>query len=226
MKKESPILFSTVMVQAILADRKTQTRRIVKPQPDPDSDGIGYRPIPPCLHWEEQYQEVWKPWLWETSEGESIAKFCPYGEEGDLLWVRETWCWDWKDYPERAEKYYFYKASTADNCLASGEKWKPSIHMPKEACRIWLEVTDVRAERLQDISEADAIAEGVWLDGTVFPNAYTVYSMPHWKAAKECYRDLWEIINGRETWQANPFCWVISFKVLSLTGRPASLPPL
>lgn len=88
--KHIPILFSTPMVQAILDGRKIMTRRIVKPQPDPEGDGIDYMPLAPSLYWEEYYNEEWKPFHWETSEGESIASFCPYGQPGDVLYVRET----------------------------------------------------------------------------------------------------------------------------------------
>lgn len=135
---------------------------------------------------------------------------CPYGQPGDVLWVRESF------YPA-TNTPFIYKADgwVGDNT------WKPSIHMPKDAARIWLKLTDVKVERLQDIAEADAIAEGIEIidqegqkvyrryDGyyTVTPSAYVSY----WS--------LWASINGEESWLANPWVWVLSFEVLSTTGR-------
>ena len=140
--KERPILFSTEMVKAILQGRKTQTRRIVKPQP-----------IGKVTYFKG---EIW------TDEPDVITSRtikCPYGQPNDRLWVRETWA-----------RESFPNGTTARSVetlyLANGDKavrWKPSIHMPKAAARIWLEVVSVRVERLNDISEKDAIAEGIEL---------------------------------------------------------------
>lgn len=150
MKKEIPILFSTDMVQAILDGRKTMTRLAIKPQPDQEGS-VSFMANPP-LDW----QGEWYPWKWETSEGESISKHCPYGQPGDILWVRESWNMGTKkelapddqwmqrnDGIPKGEWVWVYRAGTVRNNHPEhpewGKKlWKPSIHMPKSACRIWL----------------------------------------------------------------------------------------
>jgi hypothetical protein len=186
MKKEHPILFSTPMVQAILEGRKTQTRRILKPKPIANE-------IVESNQW-KRYTHVSRkeiianPGFYEIK---SVHK-CPYGETGDLLWVRET-------FTEWPKGEFQFRASTR-----SGDelgKWKPSIHMPKVAARIWLEITEVKVERLQDISYADAKAEGV--------------ELPH------NFYELWVKINGYESWMTNPWVWVVKFKVLTTTGKPS-----
>ena len=156
-----PILFSTNMIQAILAGNKTQTRRILKPQPGADTD-VSYMPNEP-LNWKGE----WFEYKWETEEGETICKHPKYNV-GDVLWVRETFAeWENGGYAYKAdgfiERYGAWERDTPKKFhdVERVEKWKPSIFMPKDACRIFLEVTSVRAERLQDISEDDAIAEGI-----------------------------------------------------------------
>jgi hypothetical protein len=123
-----PILFNTQMVQAILAGDKTQTRRVVKPQPPDEVAAL----------------------FGSFSYGKPVFQRTPKYQVGDILWVRETWC-EWFD-------TYGYKA---DNCDYGNSKWRPSIHMPREAARLFLLVTDVRAERLCDISYEDIAAEGI-----------------------------------------------------------------
>lgn len=191
--KIRPILFSTEMVHALLAGRKTQTRRIVKPQP----------PAPECSY-------------------SALLKKCPYGQPGDLLWVRETWAWDGQtSFTDlQAIGNFWYKA---DDTGYSPAKWKPSIFMPKEAARIFLRITDVRVERLQDISEEDAKAEGAQ------PSSHRCGGFGYYEAggdvhececqgfienspAIEGYKWLWESINGAGSWGANPWVWVISFE--------------
>jgi len=226
MRKQIPILFSTPMVQAILAGRKTQTRRVIKPQPD--ENGVSYMKNPP-LNWEIIYKESWKPYKWDTDEGESIAKECPFGDPGDLLWVRETMDQDF----ENGVTYIADNSSwdsPPDYCYRSGNCKVPPIHMPKAAARIWLEVTNVRAERLQDISEEDAKAEGVerWTEERMRskPTHYKVYCdlySPNDPAmyssdAVHSFETLWHLIHGLESWEANPWVWVVEFKVLSTTG--------
>lgn len=188
------------MVRAILEGRKTMTRRIVKPQPH-------------IHHWEifKSYKQtvsvldttsgpVYQFNDWNSEKGLShdrnIEVKCPYGQVGDILWVRETWT---KLKHEDGLKYH-YKSDyeTRRNNIT----WKPSIHMPKEACRIRLEITNVRVERLKDISEEDAKAEGVQFN----PQA------PASITNKGSFAKLWQSINGQESWDMNPWVWVIEFK--------------
>ena len=212
--KEHPILFSTPMVQAIIAGRKTVTRRIVKlkhlPQKDiasihPDGSGLGW------VAWAGK--PVGAEFTRQAYPGNDGFK-CPYGEPGDILWVREThapWGYD-NSYAYKAdgfiERYGAWERDTPNGIsdIERIEKWTPSIFMPKEACRIWLEITQIRVERLQDISREDALAEGVLNCPIVGPIGN--------------YEFLWEKINGEKSWNDNPFVWVISFQVLSTTGKP------
>jgi hypothetical protein len=184
-KKERPILFSTPMVQAILEGRKTMTRRVMKLQP---GDGEHYE----CLGGNE--------WAYMSVGGMSGPYTCPYGNVGDILWVRETFFND-ADFGEPPA--YVYKADNEDYPRGSSV-WKPSIFMPKEAARIWLEIVDVKVERLQDISRGDAMSEGC-----PFPNMAKETSPCAW------FSKLWQKINGEESWNENPFVWCISFKVIS-----------
>jgi hypothetical protein len=210
-----PILFSTEMVRAILDGRKTQTRRLVKLKHlkmeevgaiHPDGSGKGWI--------------AWSPGKGITAEltqsvypgNEGFA--CPYGQVGDVLWVREAFysVAPEYDYALSTEKPIYpgetwYKADDP----AKGP-WKPGIHMPKSACRIFLEITDRRIERVQDISEEDAVCEGVWLDHSVSPTGYTVYGMPHWPTAREAFKVLWSGINGEPSWEQSPWIWCITFK--------------
>lgn len=136
-----------------------------------------------------------------------------------MLWVRETWAWDGQtSFTDlQAIGNFWYKA---DDTGYSPARWKPSIFMPKEAARIFLRITDVRVERLQDISEEDAKAEGVKLAGVEWnPNGYFDYMLPKSRlnqriltTAKRSYQSLWESINGAGSWEANPWVWVISFE--------------
>lgn len=202
-----PILFSTPMVQAILAGRKTMTRRIIKPQP---SDGISYMKNPP-LNWEQAYNEDWKPWKMETENGESIAIESPY-QPGDVLYVRET------HYCHKDDKsVIIFEDQNNDERFSHLWRKRPSIHMPKAAARIFLKVTAVRAERLCDISEADAIAEGVesWRNFLFQDTRYKDYEFPK---TSECrspissFRSLWNVINGPESWDENPWVFAYTFE--------------
>ncbi len=208
-RKERPILFSGPMIRAILDGRKTQTRRVVKPQPPAD------HPFPqPCVNdgywWNDSKDDHDDVSFWPTY---STCLPCPYGKPGDRLWVREAWA----VVPHVTDNGPKHRAKgdgtgvtwRADwNANPSGFKWKPSIHMPRWASRITLEITGVRVERLGDISEADAIAEGCG-----------VYSEGEWLNHVECgitrvqrFHELWESINGPESWAANPWVWVIEFQ--------------
>jgi len=219
-----PILFSTEMVQAILDGRKTQTRRVVK------SNGV--------IHTARKI--VFEDENWQGESGRKIK--CPYGQPGDVLWVRETFYafGHWIEVDE-------VKKSFVDETIIHGLQYKyeddqpkkiqkkrlvgvcawykrPSIHMPKEACRLFLKVISCSVERLQDISHEDAVAEGIeYIDiEEPFTMGYKLYGkhrIPDLLGRKavtgtsiESYQTLWESINGRESWDSNPWVWVIEFE--------------
>jgi hypothetical protein len=198
--KERPILFSAPMVRAILAGQKTQTRRALTPDLFISSGGAVVR---------------------MASAGPATTGIreahCPYWRQpGDRLWVREAWAWSGDgaipafDRVRKGEVWF-----RADPERTSpGIRWRPSIHMPRWASRITLEVTGVRVERLQDISEADAQAEGVtpkWEPGCSgrLMEALGGFSF---RPAASAYADLWEQINGPGSWDANPWVWVVEFR--------------
>ena len=205
--KERPILFSGSMVRAILEGRKLVTRRVVKPQPQMVTD-----------------QSI-KPWEGDASALhrllEQSGKRCPYGQPGERLWVREAWAIDMLAAHSTVDGYHSmyalqYRADDAEREInvAPGEPdpylalydsqrgdWRPSIHMPRWASRILLEVTAVRVERLQDINRGDAMAEGC-----PFPNMAAGPDPRQW------FAELWQEINGAESWGANPWVWVVEFK--------------
>ena len=203
--REIPILFSTAMVQAILAGRKSITRRmqgLEKINEKPNNYAYkGIHPDNPSVHiFARLFLGVWV---------ETIYIKCPYGQHGDVLWVRESF---YEPLFEGLNGKYYYKA---DLVPAGWDfKWKPSIHMPKEAARIWLKVVNVRVERLHEITEQDAIAEGVETLGL-----YPGYSV----SSRGKFEGLWNHINGTESWDANPWVWVVEFEVLSTTGRPCNI---
>lgn len=235
--KERPILFSGEMVRAILEGRKTQTRRIVKFKQcgmlstEFCSEGFD------VYRFDHQYSKLV---MSETMP-------CPYGQPGDRLWVRETWqavhfekdfetgiCDDWyhaRHIPKLSNDGYWKVCYEADGTWPKdrderGFPFRPSIHMPRWASRITLEITNIRVERLQDISEEDALAEGVtgWTepgqvkipvglgtqhgrqmqDGNIRVKQSPIYQ----------FQDLWESINGPGSWEKNPWVWVINFKVV------------
>lgn len=209
--KERPILFSGAMVRALLAGTKTQTRRVL-----PTMVTLG-RTEYPGKRAKDGYSRV--NWL-DTPEGiEAAVRECKYGQPGDRLWVRESWAPGdlmvfnaEKDDPEtilyradRAALHWDGKAmrTPMDTYAFNWDsvRWKPSIHMPRWASRITLEVTDVRVERLNDCSRGDAMAEGC-----PFPN------MADGPDPRQWYAELWEQINGPGSWQANPWVWVLSFR--------------
>jgi hypothetical protein len=190
MMKERPILFSAPMVRAILAGQKTQTRRAAKPVRHPD---LGNTYDPGALVLEHEPQHV-------------IDRACPYGQPGDRLWVRETWQHANSPHgPYEPGCTCFYRAGEKSP-EGKYRTWIPSIHMPRAASRINLEVMHVRVEKLQDISEADAIAEGA-------PGGHgSIPGYPYAATSHEHYRHIWESINGRGSWEKNPWVWVVEFK--------------
>lgn len=204
---ERPILFSAPMVRAILEGRKTQTRPIIKPQP---------------RGWNQE-QGNGNLWLWcvagDMDYSEEIA--CPYGRPGDMLWVRES---GWER-PERSPRMlregadtwppYIYSADDhdAEQLRAWGWRRRPSIHMPRWASRITLRLTAVRAQRLQDIDDADARAEGV-----TFPSREATFYEGKWVAD---YADVWDRVNKRRSgcaWADNPWVWALTFEVVAPAG--------
>lgn len=186
--KERPILFSAPMVRALLAGTKTQTRRVAKNLPHESEYEPGLFSM----------MVVRDGKLMEATGGVGMLKpLCPYGQPGDRLWVRETWT-EW-------EGTFLYRADF-EGCEVAW-KWTPSIHMPRKSSRITLEVTAVRVERLQDISEEDAKAEGAGGE------RYIGQGFDHC-VHREAYRTLWNDINGPGSWDANPWVWVVEFKFI------------
>lgn len=207
--KERPMMFNAEMVRAVLDGRKTQTRRIMKNQPCESVVGGAV-----------SVRNVGGGYQWFADDGDSCVFHCPIGAVGDRIWVRETF----GDCGERL----VYRADTYDGAHCKVKRWTPSIHMPRWASRITLEITGVRVERLNDISHEDAGREGihteVW-DQTVVARNYAAEdeffqfwseSMPHYVEMNELFRasfhSLWQSIYGEESWQANPWVWVIEFK--------------
>ncbi len=209
--KERPILFSALMVNAILEGRKIQTRRMLKVQPPLTDKNI----MP--LYTMEPEPKVTEVTMHEVMDNgmpfpSSLSRHnCPYGKIGDRLWVRETFrlfdsdeC-PHSDFPCGCPSWGtpLYRAS--HDCL-DGEKWTPSIHMPRSASRILLEITNVHVEQLQDISESDCLKEGV--------------GSPILRDCKKPkFMQLWESINGTGSWNKNPWVWVIDFKLAKVGGR-------
>lgn len=191
--KERPILFSAPMVRAILEDRKTVTRRPVKGT---------------ALKWLEEFVPEF---VVHSANG-----LCPYGKLGDRLWVRESfWGCDLPGYGDQPCVVYDDEWHGKEYKPAEARPWArkfgriPSIHMPREASRILLEITAVRVERLQDISRSDIRAEGLQCppelaSDDIFPNYRDWYPA--------AWRELWESINGADSWNANPWVWVVEFK--------------
>ncbi|RMR88856.1 hypothetical protein [Pseudomonas coronafaciens] len=210
--KERPILFSAPMVRAILSGQKTVTRRVTKVQPRSDADIGSYGKGQPFI----RSPDVTKP-----------NPECPYGRPGDRLWVRETWYCDHFEVmrgpylkPDDLDIGKALNDGTlvyAADGLAPYEQeqptWKPSIHMPRWASRILLEITDVRVERLQEISLAQVQREGCevrqfWLFGANNEEAQ--------KIGASVFSGLWSSINGAESWNANPWVWVVEFRRVTL----------
>ncbi len=195
---EKPILFSAPMVQAIFAGTKTQTRRVIKPQPDRIHDGEPYWYIGGYRAYQVRgTKDVLR-------KGTHSSLDCPYGEVGGLLWVRETWA-KHKHFEERptvGPGLVIYAADGKESRPVA--RWRPSIHMPRWASRIMLEITGVKVERVQDITEHDARAEGVEAKTDAF-NAETY----RWR-----FMLLWDALNKKRGfgWDKNLWVWCISFR--------------
>ena len=207
--KERPIVFSGEMVKAILAGEKTQTRRIVKPQPLEAGFGISAEVHPYCTGtaWPLAYYER-RAGVWNSSK----PLICPFGQAGNVLWVREV------TFSDGAELYYLADGDCCTQipecqCWDVGKpKIKPSIFMLKKFCRIRLKITNIRIERLQDISEDDAKAEGVTpFEGDCgYPDSFGCECC---YTATMMFENVWQRINGKKyPWEANPWVWVIEFE--------------
>lgn len=195
-----PIIFSKPMVLAIMDDRKSVTRR---------TRGLDKINHSPDLYY-FQFQEHNKAYF-STPSGDTITIKCPYGQPGDFLWVRET-------FQIVPPNMVFFKADPENN---ADHHWKPSIHMPKQAARIILQVEDIRLERLHDITEGGAFAEGVELiTNNSAENTKVFMSSASYISS---FKILWNKIKGAGSWEANPWVWVIAFKPISKTGWPVYL---
>ena len=222
--KERPILFSGPMVRAILQGRKTQMRRVVKPQPFM---------LLSAAEWHSRAMSGIDPYGCRPMGShvlEEMGATCPHGIVGDRLWVREAWTPDhaafYPNFPivYRADRGYEYERNDRGEVYSPEQKawypyrWRPSIHMPRWASRLTLEITGVRVERLQQISDADVDAEGMDLDGE-HSQWFNEGEHQHIAGApmsgeRYAFMRLWSSINGPESWSANPWVWVIEFKRL------------
>jgi hypothetical protein len=210
--KERPILFSAPMVRALLAGTKTQTRRIVKPQPP--ANACYWKEVSAGQWLSRDYGQQWK---------------CPYGVAGDRLWVKETWAAQNlklrtvkpSEIPE--DSRINYAAGHCADDLDGLGPWRPSLFMMRWMSRITLEIVSVRVERLHEITEADAKAEGVTIqsDAAVAARIAKQYDngIPEdrqlneaWSPSTMEYWALWEKINGAASWALNPWVWVVEFR--------------
>jgi len=208
MHKERPILFSAPMVRALLDGSKTQTRRALKVR----CQEIGERDDGSRWPWSEHPDNAGDHW-----------HACPYGQPGDRLWVRETFSdiYGAGGDEVRRKQEVMYRANGETDPYVIGGRWTPSIHMPRWASRILLEIVSVRVERLQEISADDCRAEGVeshevrqfMLYGASPAERAAIYR----DAAVGPYRGLWERINGGGSWDVNPWVWVVEFKRVAAT---------
>lgn len=222
---EHPILFTGEMVRAILAGTKTQTRRVARPQPSFAYSGTarvvyGPHPFSPSAfvgtpaegRVDGTDRDGWLAEDWcgnVVGASEADALRCPYGVPGDTLWARETWAAvpahdDTKPSEiDRCREPLWYRATDESNMRG---RWRPSIHMPRWASRLSLRVTDVRVERVQDISEEDARAEGCSTMTQLAP-------FPALNSYVAGFQRLWDTINAKRgySWASNPWVWVVSF---------------
>ena len=225
--RELPILFNGEMVRAIREGRKTQTRRVIKPQLESQ-----------LIFCEQLGFSAWEDPGLNLDEGRQ--RCCPFGVVGDRLWVRETWGSLEADHPRcqngrkpQEGDTIVYRANPADDYQWGAGKpsqgsfvWRPSIHMPRWASRLAPVVTDVRVQRVQEISEEDALAEGVmceFYDGSEpISSCYWDYESKMWSGAfpkgeeaRGSFRTLWDSINKKRNfgWEVNPTVWAVTFKV-------------
>lgn len=215
--KERPIIFNDAMVRAIIEGKKTQTRRIIKsPAKNMQAMGHGvitYREPGDKWYGDHVYSMRNRRGVWEDFTKEQFIAKCPFGQPGDRLWVRETFATGLCT-PDTMAYRATHKQSDLEEGWFEPIKWTPSIHMPRWAARIILEITGVRVERLNDISNDDALAEGMD-DGT----SEAALATGWFEKPRRAFRRLWEQIYGQESWDANPWVWVIEFKLAARDGK-------
>ncbi|WP_410752574.1 hypothetical protein [Citrobacter youngae] len=227
---ERGMIFNGEMVRAILDGRKTQTRRIMAIQPEHSE--LGLRRVIDSKNGRDNGKYFWSQSDACGLKARSKVFGCPYGEVGDRIWVRETFqgplvseelLEEYRAHPEKFEtpQYCEYSADGGakpeycdlDDNLRHG--WRPSIHMPRWASRITLEITDVRVERLNAISEEDARAEGIIDGGCLNCGEPEPCGCANPEPdATDAFAYLWQSIYGQENWNANPWVWVIEFKCI------------
>ncbi|MEM6161000.1 hypothetical protein AAH446_10695 [Erwinia sp. P6884] len=215
--KERPILFSDQRVRALLSGQQSQTRRIMKSQPF----GPGQDNHEGCYGIDVLSNNLQGN---RVRGMENLSYHCPFGQPGDRLWVRETWRGpviapdDMADYERspadfKHSRYCQYRADTSQFATAEDEDgqfgWQAGIHMPRWASRIDLLITGIRAEKIQDISDDDVIAEGVQTDSHFLNNFFTMHSEA--VSSKDAYRKQWALQYGGTSWEVNPWVWVIDF---------------
>lgn len=221
--REIPILMSTPMVIATIEGNKTETRRtsgldVINEKPNnwvfglyhaqwTDKKGFPRDNISVRFNHKKNKRKNDKNIKWIK---------CPYGTVGDVLWVRETFL-------PLAFGGYAYKASPETLVYITNEKFKPCIHMPKDAARIWLKIKSIGVERLHDIKENDAKLEGVEKNRDGSWHDYLEPDRLFQDDARASFISLWMKINGPKSWGKNPWLWVIKYEVLSTTGKPNNL---
>ncbi|PHJ65032.1 hypothetical protein VF04_04415 [Nostoc linckia z7] len=222
--KERPLLFNGDMVCAILQGSKSETRRLRS------LDYINKAPdnffLEALILEKPKKDLVTVAKFKNLTTGELVDIPCPYGQPGDLLWVRETW----RQAPSDDAVCFAYKADMSYKCspsvpeleklVAVNGAWKPSIHMPKQAARIWLEILNIRVEKLWDINQISATREGVekvFRDASYNQPARELYKDYHsgafvYTRPRTSFQSLWESVNGANSWAIDPWIWVVEFK--------------
>lgn len=209
-RKLIPMLFSTEMARANMEGRKTETRRIIKKQPPEGCVFIG------ATDYHNTDSRIKRGYYWCDGTSGNMqgfwpandqSLFCPYGQIGDVLWMRETFCF--------INKYHYAASVCSPRYDKPDSGWKPGIHMPLEACRFFAEIIEIRVERLHEITQSDALAEGIKVieeDEAYYDYMQTGGSYAN---ARGSYTSLWIKINGDQSWSDNPWVWVVKYLRLS-----------
>lgn len=246
--KERPILFSGPMVRAILEGRKTQTRRVVKHKGQSPPEWATFAQELSNISWNARLDKKNGLFRWSCAEDEGVQSIrrwpydgrggyaipSPYGKPGDRLWVRETWNGTWHDTDGAENMHIAYAADGGEQFVIAPEDyvlpkaaaktggWVSPLFIKRFASRLLLEITDVRVERLQNISKADAIAEGIDAPSTaptnITPWRNYLVKQPagayNFSTPQRSYMSLWDCINGSGSSDKNPWVWAITFKVV------------